>query len=159
MKDKEILNVLENSHCYEGLPDRKEQQRLLKLLRFPALDAYYSWTVFVDNNLYYLRRIVLDQRSTILPRTYGSEIRLPKNEWEKIITVLQNIKIKPFLQNKGLVIDGIVYGVELGGIFPSCRLTWNTEPPEEWNEVKKWFDKTVAYFEKILPPCTLEYEN
>ncbi|PHQ79701.1 MAG: hypothetical protein COB66_06315 [Coxiella sp. (in: Bacteria)] len=72
----EALKSLCHPESYPGLVNRDDKQLRFILLQNDTLSDFVSWSMFQDNQAYYLRRVIWKQRMPYklkTPTTYGTK--------------------------------------------------------------------------------------
>lgn len=63
---------------------------------------------------------------------------------------LGSCKLAPFLEHDSVGRDGDLMGIETLDIFYAGRITWWSDPPEEWSEIIDWFESQVKFFDSVF---------
>jgi hypothetical protein len=151
--------ILNHPEIYPGLINRNPDDRRFLMWHYPSFEAYRSWALFWKEEDCWVRRIIWDQSlrfpsNDFDPYTYGCEILIPFEKAQELINSLSEISLRPFQQPKHFGLDGTISGIEVGNYWLSCRLSWWYVPLPDWQPLMIWFERTLSYFESVLPSST-----
>jgi hypothetical protein len=154
--------LLADPRSYPGLVSRSDAFIILRVWISPAFDPYCSWSVLMQKGKYFLRRVVWDQRKlevTSEPATFAAEVALKEEDWKPLVTELEQIELPAFVPVNTIGIDGVTYGVEVGGFMTSASFRWWCDPPERWKGLSMWHRKAMHELQKQLPPSTVSLSD
>jgi len=151
------LALLEAPEAYPALARRK-CTRLLRVWVYPSFKPSASWSLIQEGRRFFIRRVVWDQVLTVdsEPVTYGSESPVEEESFRALLSELQAMQVTPFALASTMGIDGTSYGVEVGGINPSGRMSWWGKPPLGWAPLQEWHARATELLESFLPASTSE---
>ncbi|MEP0872976.1 hypothetical protein NDA01_24470 [Trichocoleus desertorum AS-A10] len=166
---RKAYHRVKNPEAYPGLVERRKDQRKLFLWRYPSFAPYSSWSIFQEENYYWIRRIEWNQRQRLPEHPddifdYGCEALLANQVVNELLSTLGAIAFRPFQKTKFqkanlLILDGTAYGVEIENTWLSCRLEWRELPSDDWRPLMDWFERAVMEFEQVLPTSPLRNHN
>jgi hypothetical protein len=151
------LALLEAPATYPALAQRKSTT-LLRVWAYPSFKPSASWSVIQEGKRFFIRRVVWDQVRTVdsEPVTYGAESPAEEESFRGLLSELRAMQFAPFALASTMGIDGTSYGVEVGGISPSGRMSWWGKPPTGWAPLQAWHARAIELFESLLPASTSE---
>lgn len=149
--NKRALQLLLYPETYPGLMVRKITDRNILLWRNNSLGNYYSWSIFNNEQEYYVRRILWKQRhnwNILGPQTYGAEALISKTHVDDILSTLNNCHFNLHeITNGTTIIDGIYCGM----ITSMYNVEWVCdELPNTCKELSLWYAITVSKLESFL---------
>ena len=149
------LSLLAEPESYPLLPQRNFI-RLLRVWVYPTFAPCVAWSLAQAGGQFYIRRVVWDQVHTVdlEPNTFGTELPVPEETFRKLLAELRAMQLTPFTSTSSTGVDGTSYGVEVGTLEPSGRLSWWGKPPEAWASLQDWHTCATELFESLLPPST-----
>jgi hypothetical protein len=151
------MALLEAPETYPTLAQRRSTT-LLRVWVYPSFKPSASWSVIQEGRRFFIRRVVWDQVRTVdsEPVTYGAESPVEEESFRELLTELRAMQAAPFALASTMGIDGTSYGVEVGGIRPSGRMSWWGKPPIGWAALQAWHARAIERFEALLPASTSE---
>lgn len=131
---------------------RNREEIVFLLWENNMLGDYITWSLFISQKKYYLRRIIWKQRSPYkleTPEIYCQERQLPNKILNDIIGEFLSFDLasleKINKEQKYLVIDSVEYGICLR----DKRISWH-HSSNKMAELVKWHTASLAQFKKWL---------
>lgn len=151
--EEQAAEIMASSWSYPGLMERKAEELLLVFSRNNSLGTWSTWSIFLHNMQFFIRRIEWPRRLDRLeltassPSTFGSESMIRKSSAEAIVdSAVFLFNDERQQETCELTIDG-VYG--------SVSLPWNSNP-FSWirnRSGSEEFDLWLAQAENAADAC------
>jgi hypothetical protein len=128
----------------------------------PSFEPHSSWSVFADEKgkTFVVRRLQYSPEDQIrLPgagaQFYGAEAPLDGDAVAGLFQELDGLVVPVFEQRRGVLLDGIEFGVQVGNRSRGAHVTWNSGVPEAWEPLNEFFSRAISLFDRVLPMSTL----
>jgi hypothetical protein len=76
------------------------------------------------------------------------KLEVPKQDFEKFVRELRTIQIPAFPSNE-MGLDGTTYEIQISNGFNDATYSWWEDPPEGWEPLKVFFDRLMAYAQRL----------
>ncbi len=151
-RELQAFNLLFYPERYPGLVKREPDNIKFLLWHNNVLGDYTSWSLFVLDTQYYVRRICWKQYTPYklaTPQTYGAENIFSKEVSTSIIEKFSSFELDNF-KNKSKIPLISIDSSEFGILANPYKIHWMNEPPQELVELASWHKNTIAQFEALF---------
>ncbi len=135
------------------------------LVRQASFDPDASWSLFIHEQSWHVRRVVApamrtEQDDIYYRYLYVSDAPVPETDATGLVAELTDMHLAPFLpMNRRLGLDGCDYTIYAGSLFLWTRFHWWGDVPEPWTALRDWYAKSVSLFEAHLPDCSVPIQD
>jgi hypothetical protein len=156
--EEQARSLLERPLEYPGLVRRRGAREHVRIWRTPAFDPEAAWTIITDQEVWFVRRVVLVRQQIggeFFHDTFGSEGRLPESDATALVKELKTISVAPFVDSSVFGLDGARYGIaSMGGLY-CASISWWCAAPAEWHPLRDWYLRAIKTLERCLPPSSV----
>lgn len=161
-REDAAIELLQHPETFPSLPERHAANRELCLWRLPAFEPHSSWSIFrvPRSKDFFLRRLEHDPRRGLPTNVedahvFGCEVPISAGLVEDIVASLEGIATPMFRRPRTMGLDGVSYGLHLGGFFQGTRVNWWSHPSDEWLPLMRLHEQLVERLDPLLPASTL----
>ncbi|MGO1072018.1 hypothetical protein [Lysobacter sp. CA199] len=156
--DKDAESSLRHPERFASLPPRSGLDRRLLLWRFPSFQPYSAWSIFIEREACWIRRLEYDRTRQPLaiaePDVYGAEARIDRTRADELLREFESLTLPTRIQ-QDFGLDGVRYGVALGNPWFGAQFHWWCDPGESWRPLEAAFERAVEALDAVLPASTL----
>ena len=154
--EKTVASMIATPWNYPGLVERHPDNFLMSFSRDHSLNSWVSWTIFLSDMKFFVRRIQWVRRMDRIelaghtPSTFASESVLRKLHAEAIVDSARTLFGQEGERNScGLMIDGVYCSVSLQR--NAAPFSWIANGPDT-DRFDHWLGQVSSVANEYLPP-------